>query len=162
MDIGCYPIFTMRYVFGEEPKRVAAVQEADPVMGTDRLTSVMLEFPSGQAIFTCSTQLVPYQRMQFYGTKGRVEVEIPFNAPPDRPARIVVDEGGDLFGATLQPETFAIGDQYAWQADEFARAVAGERTVPVPLEDAWRNMAVMEAVVRAGRSGQWEAVRAMG
>lgn len=156
MDIGCYPIFTMRYVFGAEPTRVAAVLEADPEMGTDRLTSAILEFPSGQAIFTCSTQLVPYQRMQFFGTKGRVEVEIPFNAPPDRAARIFVDDGGELFGSTISTETFPVGDQYTWQTDEFARAVAGERPVAVPLEEAWRNMAVIEAIRRAGQSARWE------
>ena len=158
MDIGCYPIFTMRYVFGEEPRRVCAILEADPQMGTDRLTSAILDFPSGQAIFTSSTQLVPYQRMQFFGAKGRIEVEIPFNAPPDRPARIFIDDGGDLFGQTISQEAFPAGDQYTWQADAFARAVAGECPVAVPLEDAWRNMAVIEAVARSGQSGRWEAV----
>src|SRR5207248_3018993 len=68
MDIGCYPIFTSRFIFGEEPKRVTAILEFDPDMHTDRLTSAILEYPSGQAIFTCSTQLVPYQRMQIFGT----------------------------------------------------------------------------------------------
>lgn len=158
MDIGCYPIFTTRFVFGEEPRRVCAIMEADPAMGTDRLTSAILDFPSGQAIFACSTQLVPYQRMQFYGTKGRVEIEIPFNAPPDRPTRLFVDDGGDLFGGTITTETFAVGDQYAWQADEFARAVAGESPVAVPLEEAWKNMAVIEAIARSAASGRWEAV----
>jgi predicted dehydrogenase len=158
MDIGCYPIFTTRFVFGEEPRRVCALLEADPALGTDRLTSAILEFPSGQAIFTCSTQLVPYQRMQFYGTKGRVEVEIPFNAPPDRPTRIFVDDGGDLFGATVTTETFPVGDQYTWQADAFASAVAGEHSVAVPLEEAWKNMAVIEAIARSSASGRWETV----
>jgi predicted dehydrogenase len=83
-DIGCYPINTSRFIFGEEPRRVMALLERDPDMQTDRLTSAMLDFPSGQAVFTCSTQLVPYQRMQFFGTDGRIEIEIPFNAPPDR------------------------------------------------------------------------------
>jgi predicted dehydrogenase len=158
MDIGCYPIHTTRFVFGEEPRRVAAMMERDPALGTDRLTSAILEFPSGQAIFTCSTQLVPYQRMQFFGTKGRVEIEIPFNAPPDRPTRLFIDDGGDLFGSGISTETFETGDQYAWQATEFARAVAGERAVAVPLEDARRNMEVIDAIVRASVSGRWETV----
>ncbi|HSM76070.1 MAG TPA: Gfo/Idh/MocA family oxidoreductase, partial [Bryobacteraceae bacterium] len=99
MDIGCYPIFTSRFLFGEEPSRVSGLLELDPEMKTDRLSSAILDFPSGQAIFTCSTQMVPYQRMQILGTKGRVEIEIPFNAPPDRRCRIFVDIGGDLLGA---------------------------------------------------------------
>src|SRR5438034_6322040 len=88
MDIGCYPIFTSRLIFGAEPTRVAALIERDPQMKIDRLTSAILDFPAGQSIFTCATQLVPYQRMQIFGTGGRIEIEIPFNAPPDRPCQI--------------------------------------------------------------------------
>src|SRR5260221_7250385 len=92
MDIGCYPIFTSRFIFGAEPKRVAAVIERGPQMKIDRLTSAILGFSAGPSIFTCATQLVPYQRMQIFGTSGRVEIEIPFNAPPDRPCRVFVDD----------------------------------------------------------------------
>ena len=83
-DIGCYPIVTSRFLFGAEPTRVVGLIERDPVLKIDRLASAILDFPTGQASFTCSTQLVPYQRMQILGTKGRIEVEIPFNAPPDK------------------------------------------------------------------------------
>ena len=107
MDIGCYPITTSRFVFREEPLRVMGLIERDPEWKVDRLTSAILDFPSGQSIFTCSTQLVPYQRMQFFGTKGRIEVEIPFNAPNDRPSRIFIDNGSDLFGGGVRTEEFA-------------------------------------------------------
>src|SRR5499425_1930658 len=93
LDIGCYPITTSRWIFGEEPMRVAATVERDPEFQTDRLSSAIMEFPSGHSVFTCSTQLVPYQRMQFVGTKGRIEIKIPFNAPNDRPCEIFVDDG---------------------------------------------------------------------
>jgi predicted dehydrogenase len=155
-DIGCYPINTARFVFGEEPRRAMALLERDPEMHTDRLTSAMLDFPSGQAVFTCSTQLVPCQRMQLFGTRGRIEIEIPFNAPPDRPCRIFVDDGSDLFGAGIQTETFPVCDQYTIQGDLFSRAVRGEGDVPVPLEDAVRNMAVIDALFRSAESGMWE------
>jgi predicted dehydrogenase len=158
MDIGCYPIFTSRFIFGEEPRRVASVMEFDPRMRTDRLTSAILEYPSGHAIFTCSTQLVPYQRMQIFGATGRIEIEIPFNAPPDRPTRLWVDEGGDLFGAGIREETFAVCDQYTLQGDEFSRAVRGQGDVPVSLESALANMRAIDAVTRAARSGCWEEV----
>src|SRR6266481_3554413 len=108
MDIGCYPIFTSRFIFGAEPRRVAAVIERDPQMKIDRLTSAILDFPASQSIFTCATQLVPYQRMQIFGTRGRIEIEIPFNAPPDRPCRVFLDDGSDLFGAGI--ETHEIPD----------------------------------------------------
>src|SRR3984957_9536313 len=155
-DIGCYPITTSRFIFGDEPSRVVGLLERDPEFQTDRLASVMLDFPSGQAIFTCSTQLVPYQRMQFLGTKGRIEIEIPFNAPNDRPCRIFLDDGRDVFVGGVSTETFPTCDQYAIQGDIFSRAVRGDGEVPVSIEDATRNAAVLEAVFRSAETGMWE------
>jgi predicted dehydrogenase len=159
MDIGCYPIFTSRFIFGSEPRRVLAVIERDPVMKIDRLTSAILDFPTGQSIFTCSTQLVPYQRMQIFGTKGRIEIEIPFNAPPDYPCRVLLDGSGDLFGRGSETYEAPVCDQYTLQGDQFSRAVQGEGDVPVPLESAIANMAVIDAVFRSAESGKWEEPR---
>lgn len=157
MDIGCYLIHAARYAFKQEPARVVASIDRDPEMHTDRLTSAILEFPAGQAIFTCSTQMVPYQRMQFLGTKGRIELEIPFNAPPDRTTRLFVDDGGDLSGSSIATETFPVCDQYTLQGDAFSRAVLDNTEVPVSIEDAIGNMAAIEAVFRSANSGRWEA-----
>ncbi len=157
MDVGCYPITTSRFMFGEEPSRVLGLVERDPAMKVDRLTSAILDFPSGRSTFTCSTQLVPYQRMQFLGTKGRIEIEIPFNAPKDRPCRIFIDDGGELFGSGITTESFPTCDQYTVQGDVFSRAVREGGQVPVPLGDAIKNMAVIEAIFRSAESGRWEA-----
>ena len=157
MDIGCYPIHTSRFVYGEEPRRVLGLMERDPEMKVDRLTSAILDFPSGQSTFTCSTQLVPRQRMQFLGTSGRIEMEIPFNAPIDRPCRILIDDGRDVFGGGVTAESFPTCDQYTLQGDVFSRALREGTPVPVPLEDAIKNMAVIEALFRSAESGAWEA-----
>ena len=149
MDIGCYPITMSRFLFGDEPRRVLALIERDPAMGTDRLTSAILDFPSGQATFTCSTQLVPYQKVQAFGTKGRVEVEVPFNALPDQPTRIFVDGAEEIFPPC---------DQYTLQGDAFARAILEGAEVPVTLEDSVRNMEVIDALFRSAVSGGWEKV----
>jgi predicted dehydrogenase len=158
MDIGCYAINTSRFMFAAEPLRVAGVVERDPAFGTDRLASAVMDFGVGQAVFTCSTQIVPYQRMQFLGTKGRIEVEIPFNAPPDKETRIFIDDGKDVFGGGIVSETFPVCDQYAVQGDAFSRAIREGGEVPVPLEDAIANMSVIDAVFRSAESGKWEAV----
>jgi predicted dehydrogenase len=155
-DIGCYCIQSARFGFGAEPTRVVATLDRDPQMGTDRLASAILEFPTGQAIFTCSTQLVPYQRVNLFGTRGRIEIEIPFNAPPDRPNRIFIDATGDLSGSGTTTEAFPTSDQYTLQGDAFAKAVLEDTEVPVPLEDSIANMAVIEAIFRSAESGQWE------
>jgi predicted dehydrogenase len=156
MDIGCYLIHASRYAFRQEPTRVVALIDRDPAMHTDRLTSAILDFPGGQSIFTCSTQLVPCQRVQFLGTNGRIEIEIPFNAPPDRPTRVFVDSTGDLFGSGIAMETFQVCDQYTEQGDAFSRAILEDTEVPVPVEDAIKNMAVIEAIFKSAESGQWE------
>jgi predicted dehydrogenase len=153
LDIGCYPITMSRFIFAEEPVRVAGALERDPDFKTDRLVSAILEFPSGPSTFTCSTQTAPFQRMHFLGTSGRVEIEIPWNAPNDRPCRIFFS---DVTGAAPQVEEFPVVDQYTIQGDEFSRAVRSERDVPVPLEDAIKNMAVIDAIFRAADSGKWE------
>jgi predicted dehydrogenase len=156
MDVGCYPINISRFIFNEEPVGVMGLIERDPTMKTDRLTSAILHFPSGQSVFTCSTQLVPYQRVNIFGAKGRIEVEIPFNAPNDRPCRILIDDGRDLFGSGITIEAFPVCDQYTLQGDAFSKAIIENTTVPVPLEDAIKNMAVIEAVFRSAASGKAE------
>jgi predicted dehydrogenase len=156
LDIGCYPVTLARFLFEQEPSRAVATLERDPEFGTDRLTSGLLEFPRGQCAFTCSTQLVAYQRMQVLGTRGRIEIEIPFNAPIDRPTRILIDDGRDTFGGGIEPRSFEICDQYTLQADLFSRAIRERRPAPVPLEDAVANMEVLDALARSAQTGAWE------
>ena len=138
MDIGCYPITLSRMIFADEPSRVHAFLDLDPEFKTDRLASVILEYPRGHASFTCSTQMVPYQKMHIFGTTGRIEIEIPFNAPPDKPTRIFVND---------EVEEFPVCDQYAIQGELFSRAILENTEVPVPLEDALKNMAVIEKIL---------------
>jgi len=157
MDIGCYLVHAARFAFAQEPARAVACIDRDPAMHTDRLTSALLDFSAGQAIFTCSTQLAPYQRIQFLGTGGRIELEVPVNVPPDRPVRLIVDSGSDLFGGGIVTETFPVCDQYTLQGDAFSKAVLDDTEVPVPVEDAIRNMSVIEAIFRSAASGQWES-----
>jgi len=155
MDIGCYLIHTSRMIFGAEPRRVISLIDRDPEMGVDRLSSIMLDFDGGQAIGTCSTQAAAYQRMHIVGTTGRIEIEIPFNAPPDRPCRIFVDDGRDLFGGGIETITIPTCDQYTIQGDLFSRAILDDGPVAYPLEDTVANMRVIDAVFRAGATGQW-------
>ena len=157
-DIGCYPIVTSRFLFEAEPTRVVGLIERDPQMKIDRLASALLDFPKGQASFVCSTQLVPYQRMQIFGTKGRIAVEIPFNAPPDKPCRIFVDDGSGLGDVSQQVESFPVCDQYAIQGDLFSEAIRGGKPVGFPLDDAVKNMRVIDALFRSARNNAWERV----
>lgn len=157
-DIGCYPIVISRFLYGEEPVRAVALMERDPDMGTDRLTSAILDFPSGHASFICSTQLVGHQRVEVCGTKGRVEIRVPFNAPAAGTTRIHLDDGSKLGGASAEVQEIEPADQYALQADLFSAAIQEGRDVAFPLEDSVKNMRVIDAIYRSGRSGRWEDV----
>jgi len=157
-DIGCYPIVTSRFLFEAEPTRAVGLIEYDPMLKIDRLASAILDYPKGQASFTCSTQLVPYQRMQIFGTSGRIEVEIPFNAPSDKPCRIFVDAGSALGDASAREESFPVCDQYAIQGDLFSEAIRSGKPVEFPLENAVQNMRIIDAIFRSAKAGRWEPV----
>jgi predicted dehydrogenase len=153
MDIGCYPISLSRFLFGTEPARVMAHIELDPTVQVDRLTSAVMEFASGTATFTCGTQIAPYQRVNIFGTTGRIEIEIPFNAPRDRPCRIWLHTTAEF--SSPEEIRFDVCDQYTLQADAFARAIRDDTPVPTPLADAIANMRVIERVVASAGNGTW-------
>jgi predicted dehydrogenase len=153
MDIGCYNISVSRLLFGAEPARVCGIAEEDPRFGTDRLTSGILNFGHGTATFTCSTQLAPYQRVNVFGTAGRIEVEVPFSPLPDRPSRLWHQHEGGTDEILIEP-----ANQYTLQGDRFAEAIVEGTPVRTPLEDAVANMRVLEAVAASARSHRWVAV----
>lgn len=157
LDIGCYCINISRFITGEEPRKVSALIERDEDSGIDKLTSAMLDFPTVQANFTCATQLAPFQRMQFLGTKGRIEVEIPFNIPTDAATRIFVDDGADLYGKNIETIEIPAADKFTIQGDLFSRAILENSAQAIPLEDSLKNMAVIDAVFRAAETGNREA-----
>jgi predicted dehydrogenase len=150
MDIGCYNVSLSRFVFGDEPTRVMATATFDPAFGTDTLTSAILEFTGGSSLFTCSTQLVPYQRVNVFGTEGRVELEIPFNAPPDAQHWLWHQRGRDTTVTSVGPH-----DQYQIQGDLFSRSILDDTPVPTPLSDAVANMRVIDRVFRSADTQTW-------
>jgi len=159
LDIGCYPITLSRWLFGAEPLEVVAQLERDPLHRVDRLVSGLLRFPAGQATFTCAGRLVPLQRMDIFGTRRRIQVEIPFNAPPDRACRYFVDDGSKFAAETAETIALPAVNQYRLQGEEFGAAIRGTSTVPVGLEDAIGNMAVIDALFRSAETRRWEQVR---
>src|SRR5215217_568850 len=156
MDIGCYPITAARFLFESEPRRVVSLVERDATFGTDRLASVMADFGNGRQLnFTCSTQTVPHQRVQVLGSKGKLEIIIPFNAPPNEHTAITVDLSSALDGSLARREILPAVDQYTEQAEAFALAVLGEHTLPWGIEDAIASMKVIDAVFESEKTGAW-------
>ncbi|MHB2167756.1 Gfo/Idh/MocA family protein [Alsobacter sp. R-9] len=159
LDIGCYAVMSGRLLFRADPLRAAALVERSAAFGTDVLTSGLLDFGRGRHLgFTVSTQLVPFQRVQALGTKGRIEIEIPFNAPPDQPCRIFLDDGSKPGGRSAREIEFPAVDQYQLQAEAFGEAVRGVAPLSAGIEDAILNMRIIDAIARGGASGRWEDV----
>lgn len=159
-DIGCYAVLAGRYLFECEPLRAVSLVDRDPQLGTDRLTSALLDFGSGrQVAFTVSTQSARFQRVQVVGTRGRIELFIPFNAVRGGEMRLAVDDGGQLDGSGITVETLPACDQYRLQVEAFSRRVrdtAGPQADGV--DDAVAQARVMDALWLSERTGRWEPV----
>lgn len=158
-DIGCYPIVTARFLFGCEPLRVIALIDRDPLFQTDRMVSAMLDFGKGRRLdFTVSTQCVPYQRVQVCGSKKRIEIQIPFNAPLGGSTQVLTDDGSRLDLGSTSSETIAPCDMYTLQIDAFSQAVRGAIPLPYGVEDAILNMRVIDALFASEKTGAWANV----
>jgi predicted dehydrogenase len=154
MDIGCYPITVSRYVFGADPMAVTATFDRDPKFKTDRNGGGLADFGGGRHLaFTISTQSAPYQRVQILGDKGRIEIEIPFNAPPDQPNRYFVQGMKMNVGKWVE---LPVSDQYQLQAEAFGRVVRGKEAARWGVEDAIMNMRIIDAFFRSEKSRKWE------
>jgi predicted dehydrogenase len=159
LDIGCYPVVVSRFVLDAEPTRVAALIDRDPEFGTDRLTSALIDFGDGRHLtFSVGTQCVPHQRVSVLGTEGRIEVMIPFNAPPGEETIIRVDDGR-LFGdGSAETIRLPAADQYGLQGEAFAKAVRGVEPLAYGVDDARRMMRILDAVFEAARTESWVSV----
>jgi len=158
-DIGCYGIVTGRFLFETEPRKAVALVDRDPMLRTDRTTTALIDFGQGRQLsFTVSTQCVLYQRVQIFGTRGRIEIQIPFNAPQGEATKIFIDDGSTLDGKNIATEVLIPCDQYMLQCEAFSRAVRGEISLPYGIEDAMMNMRIIDAILRSEKSGRFEEV----
>lgn len=157
LDIGGYGILSGRFTFEAEPQRIVSLVDRDPTFGTDRLMSIIADFGEGRHLtFTISTQIAAHQRVTLGGTKGRIEILIPFNAPQAEPVRIMLDNGSKLGGASSKEIVIKPVDQYAEEADAFAQAVLGETELPYGPEDGIKMMKILDAMFRSEKTGRWE------
>lgn len=149
-DIGCYNVSLSRMLFGGEPTAITAAITRDPETGIDAVTSAILEFGDGVATFTCSIRAEDDQRVEIYGTRGRISIGIPFNIPPDRPTVVHIAAGGDPpVAPDVETLTFDPADPYTLEADAFAATVLDGAPLPFPTDDAVANLRVIEAIFRA-------------
>jgi predicted dehydrogenase len=152
-DIGCYAVSCARFLFGREPLRVMSLVHRDPVLGTDILSSGILDFGEARSIFTVGTQSHPWQRVDALGTSGHISISLPFNAFADVPLSVSVTTGLGTRQVSTPPT-----DQYVEMFEAFSRSVRENNPVPTPPQDAVDNMKVLDALFKSEKSGTWEKV----
>ncbi len=153
-DIGCYAITAGRWFFEAEPEQAVALIDTDPAFGTDRLTSGLLGFAGGaQLAFSVSTQSVRYQRAQLVGTTGRIEIDVPFNAPEAEACRYTIQRAGST---ALETISVPAADQYQLQCEAFSHAVRHEAPSAAGLDEAAAGLRVIDALFASAKSGRVE------
>ena len=137
---------------------MCALIDRDPVFRVDRLTSLLLDFPGGQAVGTCGTQLAAGQSVVLSGTLGRVEITIPFNAPPDRASRLYVEARAADGTPAREAIDIEVCDQYTIQGDLLSEAIRRGAAAPYPLEDSIANLRVIDALFKSADTNAWQAI----
>jgi predicted dehydrogenase len=158
LDVGFYPVTMSRFCFDAEPTAVLAQCDRESPDGVDVLTSAVLRFPRGQAVFTCGMQLAPTQHAQLLGSKGHIDLPHAWTPAPDQPSLLVLETSAQLEASAAERIELAPVNQYTLLAELFARAARGGGPPPIPLEDSIRNMAVLDALRQSAATGRWEAV----
>jgi predicted dehydrogenase len=158
-DIGCYCVMAARWFFDAEVQRAVALFDRDPAFDTDRTTTGLLDLGNGRHVaFSCSTQSVPHQRVHLFGTKGRVEITIPFNQPQDATCTYFTHDGVSLDGFDQLPTVVPTADQYQLEGEWFSNLVRTQSPTSIWLDDAVRQAKVLDALFRSETTGQLEAV----
>ncbi|MBV1704341.1 MAG: Gfo/Idh/MocA family oxidoreductase [Hyphomicrobiales bacterium] len=155
MDIGCYPIALSRFVFRADPVQAIAAFDRDPTFGTDRFVDALARFPGGRTLsFVLATQGARHQRVTILGETGVIEVEIPVNAPADKPGRFTLYRAGEAPKVHEMP----LVDQYRREIEDFSASLRGGPPLEHGVEDAIANMKAIDAFFRSEKSGRWEDV----
>jgi len=150
LDIGCYPIFIARFIWGSEPVKAASLIVEQEDFGTDIQCTAIMEFPDDRHLnFMCSTQLDLHQRIVIQGTKGRIELKVPFNPYPGlaEPELYLYDGPGlgDTHGQRIEVENL---DQYVLEVDAVNRAVLGMEDWSVPRSEIMAQAKAIEMVFK--------------
>lgn len=162
-DIGSYTITGSRMAFNDEPTRAMGLFEMDPDFGTDRLTSIILEFPAGHATILLSTQAGPgtggsHQHLGLIAERGWARMDFPYAHPVPSPCHIFIGNDKSIGQKHAREIAFEAVNQYALQGERFSRLVRGENVPSFPIELAIANMRVLDAVRRSRDSKAFEKV----
>jgi predicted dehydrogenase len=147
LDVGCYPVFGIRWALGAEPVR--AVARARTLNGVDVEMTGQLAFADGRlASFDCGFTLPLRGWLEVTGTKGTVRV--PRMWLPAARATWEVELNNEA------PVEHAVegADQMVHMLDDFAQAVWEGRDPTPPPDEAVKTLRVLDALARSARHGR--------
>ena len=142
LDVGCYPVFGIRWAFGAEPVRVYATAKYE--FGVDVQMSALLWLADGRvASFDCGFASPMRQWLEIVGTTGVIHV--PEMWVPGPSATFAVERDGK------PPEVHAVEgeDQIAHMLDDLSRAVLEQRPVVPDPSNAAATLRVLDALARS-------------
>jgi predicted dehydrogenase len=147
LDVGCYPVYGIRWAFKAEPVSVHA--KAKMRDGVDVEMSGVLEFANGgMGTFDCGFNSPMRQWLEITGTAGVIRVHEMW--VPSRSADFDIDRDGQK----LETVVVEGRDQIACMLEDFATAVrAGRDPEPGP-DEAVKTLRVLDALAQSAREGK--------
>ncbi|HZZ78526.1 MAG TPA: Gfo/Idh/MocA family oxidoreductase [Gemmataceae bacterium] len=142
LDVGCYPVYGIRWAFGEEPVKVWAAARFEH--DVDIAMSATLWFADGRiANFDCSFIHPMRQWLEVVCKKGVLGV--PEMWVPRTPNyTVTLNEAAT--------DTFTVeGDQIQCMLEDFGRYVLEDKPVWPPPEEAIKSAKVMDALLTSAR-----------
>ena len=153
-DVGVHCIDTLRFVLGDEVKRVSASAGRDERSGDVESAAILtLEFAKG----TIATVLVSYRAeyrtpLEIIGQHGVLRADDALNV--EYPVEIELIRQSKVVERHSSSNELA----YALQVDAFADAIEGKAPFPISGEEGWRNQLILDAAMRSLKSGKAEEV----
>jgi predicted dehydrogenase len=147
LDVGCYPVYGIRWAFKAEPVSVFA--RATTHHGVDVSMNGLLFFEGGRVgAFDCGFTRPLRQWLEITGTTGVIRV--PSMWLPDGEARVEVQRGE----GPVEQQSMTGRDQIVCMIEDFGRAVrAGREPEPSP-DEAVKTLRVLDALAHSARVGR--------
>ncbi len=149
MDIGIYSLNAARYLSGEEPVEISAMESTD--RGDPRFATVedridwQMRFPSGAIANCVSSYSSSHNAFRVSGTKGWVGME---PATSYAGHRMWTRQGGDTSEVKLPPPA---KDQFVAQLDHLAESVLTGIPLRASGEEGLKDLRLIEAIYRSAR-----------
>lgn len=152
LDVGCYPVFGIRWIFQQEPVKVFA--QARFEFGVDAEMCGVVWFADGRmASFDCGFTMPIRMPVEIAGTKGVINIPQMWLPEPEGTFTIRrLDEE--------KTETVSVPneDQIAHMIRNFSASIQNNTAVPACPGEAIKTLRVLDALAKSARSGQVESV----